>query len=100
VEEFVEVCIFAGGRGGGAMVEQIVQCCFSLFGGGHGRRREDGGGKCVGAWVVLVVETGREGMVVLIHGEDILGGFLRGGRFRPGPQRISRILISGKWSTR
>ena len=38
VEEFVEVCIFAGGRGIGAMVEQLVQCCFSLFGGGHGRR--------------------------------------------------------------
>jgi hypothetical protein len=42
----------------------------------------DGGGKCVGAWVVLVVlvvGTGREGMFVLIHG-DILGGFhkLRG----------------------
>ena len=71
------------------MVEQIVQCCFSLFGGGHGRRREDGGGKCVGAWVVLVVETGREGMVVLIHGEDILGGFLKRGQV---PSRSSEDI--------
>jgi len=42
----------------------------------------DGGGKCVGAWVVLVVlvvGTGRD----VWFTEDILGGFLTRGH-RPG----------------
>ena len=83
------------------MVEQIVQCCFSLFGGGHGRRREDGGGKCVGAWVVLVVlvvGTGWEGVCLLNHGKIFWVVFSEGAGSRPGPQIPDIEDFTGKWS--